>query len=61
MLATMGTAIILGQVGGLISVALIVISWGYKARLEETFMVEQFGAEYEDYRRHVKALIPGIW
>jgi protein-S-isoprenylcysteine O-methyltransferase Ste14 len=61
MLATLGTAIILGQVGGLISVALIVISWGYKARLEETLMVEQFGAEYEDYRRHVKALIPGIW
>jgi protein-S-isoprenylcysteine O-methyltransferase Ste14 len=50
-----------GQVGGLLSVALIVISWGYKARLEETLMVEQFGAEYEEYRRHVKALIPGIW
>jgi protein-S-isoprenylcysteine O-methyltransferase Ste14 len=61
MLATLGTAIIVGQVGGLISVALIVIAWGYKARLEETFMVEQFGAEYEDYRRHVKALIPGVW
>jgi protein-S-isoprenylcysteine O-methyltransferase Ste14 len=61
MLATLGTAIIVGQIGGLISVALIVISWGYKARLEETLMVEQFGAEYEDYRRHVKALIPGVW
>ena len=61
MLATLGTAIIVGQVGGLVSVALIVISWGYKSRLEETLMVEQFGAEYEDYRRHVKALIPGIW
>jgi len=61
MLATLGTAIILGEIGGLISVALIVISWGYKARLEETLMVEQFGAEYEDYRRHVRALIPGIW
>jgi protein-S-isoprenylcysteine O-methyltransferase Ste14 len=24
-------------------------------------MVEQFGAEYEEYRRRVKALIPGIW
>jgi protein-S-isoprenylcysteine O-methyltransferase Ste14 len=61
MLATLGTAIILGQVGGLVSVALIVISWGYKARLEETLMIEQFGAEYEDYRHHVKALIPGFW
>jgi protein-S-isoprenylcysteine O-methyltransferase Ste14 len=61
MLATLGTAILLGQIGGLVSVALIVISWGYKARLEETLMVEQFGAEYEDYRRHVNALIPGVW
>jgi protein-S-isoprenylcysteine O-methyltransferase Ste14 len=61
MLATLGTAIIKGQIGGLISVALIVISWGYKSRLEETLMVERFGSEYEDYRRHVKALIPGVW
>jgi protein-S-isoprenylcysteine O-methyltransferase Ste14 len=61
MLATLGTAIILGEVGGLVSVALIVIAWGYKARLEEAFMIEQFGAQYEDYRRNVKGLIPGIW
>ena len=61
MLATLGTAITLGQVGGLVSLALIVISWGYKARLEESFMIEQFGAEYEEYRRHVHGLIPGIW
>jgi protein-S-isoprenylcysteine O-methyltransferase Ste14 len=61
MLATLGTAIIVGEIGGLVSVALIVISWGYKARLEESFMVEQFGAEYEDYQCDVKALIPGVW
>jgi len=61
MLATLGTAIIVGEIGGLVSVALIVISWGYKAGLEESFMIEQFGAEYEDYRRDVKGLIPGVW
>lgn len=61
MLATLGTAIILGEIGGLVSVALIVLAWGYKARLEESFMIEQFGAEYEDYRRRVKGLIPGVW
>jgi protein-S-isoprenylcysteine O-methyltransferase Ste14 len=49
MLATLGTAIILGEIGGLVSVALIVISWGYKAHLEESFMIEQFGVEYEKY------------
>jgi protein-S-isoprenylcysteine O-methyltransferase Ste14 len=61
MLATLGTAIILGDVGGLVSVALIAVAWGYKARMEESFMIEHFGAEYEEYRRHVKGLIPGIW
>lgn len=61
MLATLGTAIVFGEVGGLVSTALVVICWGYKAHLEESFMVEQFGAEYEDYRHHVKALIPGVW
>jgi len=61
MLATLGTAIVFGKVGGLVATALVVLSWGYKSRLEERFMIEQFGAEYEDYRHHVKALIPGIW
>ena len=61
MLATLGTAIAFGEVAGLVATAMVVISWGYKSRLEERFMIEQFGAEYEDYRRHVKALIPGIW
>jgi protein-S-isoprenylcysteine O-methyltransferase len=61
MLATLGTAIIRGDLAGLISVALIVTCWGYKARLEESFMIQQFGAEYENYRRKVKGLIPGVW
>jgi protein-S-isoprenylcysteine O-methyltransferase Ste14 len=61
MLATLGTAIIRGDLGGLVAVALIVIAWGYKARLEESFMIKQFGAEYEQYRHDVKGLIPGVW
>ena len=61
MLATLGTAIAFGELRGLISVALVVIAWGYKSRLEEALMVEQFGAEYERYRANVKGLIPFIW
>jgi protein-S-isoprenylcysteine O-methyltransferase len=61
MLATLGTAIVFGEVAGLVSTALVVLCWGYKSRLEEHYMIEQFGAEYEDYRRQVKALIPGVW
>ncbi len=61
MLATLGTAIADGEVAGLVSTAMIVIAWGYKARVEEAFMIEQFGAEYLQYRRDVKGLIPLVW
>jgi hypothetical protein len=61
MLATLGTAVAQGEVWRLSGVALIVIAWGYKARVEETFLMQRFGPEYEDYRRHVKALVPAVW
>jgi protein-S-isoprenylcysteine O-methyltransferase Ste14 len=32
-----------------------------KMRLEEAFMTQQFGAQYLEYRRNVKALIPFVW
>jgi len=59
--ATLGTAIAHGDMAGLVATALVAICWASKARLEESFMIEKFGAEYEDYRRHVKGLIPGVW
>jgi protein-S-isoprenylcysteine O-methyltransferase Ste14 len=61
MLATLGTAIKDGDVGGLVATALVVFSWGYKSRLEESYMIQQFGAEYEQYRHEVKALVPLLW
>jgi protein-S-isoprenylcysteine O-methyltransferase Ste14 len=61
MLATLGTAIAYGEISGLIAFVLILVAWGYKARLEETAMIEHFGAEYENYRRKVKGLIPFVW
>jgi protein-S-isoprenylcysteine O-methyltransferase Ste14 len=61
MLATLGTAIAFGEISGLLSFVMILAAWGYKSRLEETAMVEHFGAEYETYRRKVKGLIPFVW
>ena len=60
-MATLGTAIVFAEWSGLLAFALIVVAWGYKARLEESAMTEQFGSEYEQYRRKVKALIPFVW
>jgi protein-S-isoprenylcysteine O-methyltransferase len=60
-LAILGTALAFGEVGDLIGLILAIIGWRLKWLVEEQFMMEQFGAEYVDYRRHVKALVPFIW
>ena len=61
MLATLGTAIAYGELGGFLGFAMVVGAWGYKSRLEEAAMAEQFGAQYGKYRSHVKGLIPFVW
>jgi protein-S-isoprenylcysteine O-methyltransferase Ste14 len=61
MLATLGTAIAFGEISGLLAFLMIFLAWSYKARLEETAMIEHFGAEYENYRRKIKGLIPFLW
>ena len=61
MLATLGTAVMQGELHGLSALALIVTVWGYKSRVEERFLANQFGGEYEQYRRRVKGLTPLVW
>jgi protein-S-isoprenylcysteine O-methyltransferase Ste14 len=61
MLATLGTAIAFGEWSGLLAFVMIVIALGYKATLEESALTEKFGAEYDEYRRRVKRLVPFIW
>ncbi len=56
-----GTAIAFGRTECLVGVALAVIGCWQKWRIEEQFMTEQFGAQYSEYRQHVKALIPYVW
>ena len=60
MLAMLGTAIYFGTLRGLLAVALTFSGWWLKSRMEEAFLIEQFGAQYRAYQRHVKALIPFI-
>lgn len=61
LLALLGTAIEIGEVRGLVGVALATIAWRAKWTIEERFMTEQFGAEYTSYKREVKALLPFVW
>lgn len=60
MLATLGTALVVGDVAALLGTALSYAMWYVKSRHEERFMVERFGAQYEAYRRDTWALVPFI-
>jgi protein-S-isoprenylcysteine O-methyltransferase Ste14 len=60
LLAILGTALALGEVRGLVALALAFVGWFTKARTEERFLVEEFGDRYLRYRREVKQLIPFV-
>ena len=54
----LGTAIAIGQVRGLVAFALIFAVLWYKLQLEERWMQQQFGKDYEQYAQRVPALVP---
>ncbi|MBZ5618161.1 MAG: isoprenylcysteine carboxylmethyltransferase family protein [Acidobacteriia bacterium] len=60
-LAFLGTALAVGEVRCLIAFVLLVFEFKRKSVLEERFMIEEFGSQYVQYRREVKALIPFAW
>lgn len=61
LLAMLGSALEIGELRGLVAVALAVAGWGLKARDEDVLLAEQFGEEFVRYRRDVRALIPFVW
>lgn len=56
----LGTAISFGELRGLAGTAIALLSFWLKSRLEERFLTEQFGSQYEQYRREVRALMPFV-
>jgi protein-S-isoprenylcysteine O-methyltransferase Ste14 len=60
LLAFLGTAVLVGELRGLLALAIVAVSLWFKLRLEERWLGEQFGAAYADYRRRVKALVTGV-
>ena len=61
LLALAGVAVGIGEVHALVGVAVMAAAFRVKSRLEEKFMLEQFGEKYEHYQKEVKALIPFAW
>jgi protein-S-isoprenylcysteine O-methyltransferase Ste14 len=60
-LALFGTALTLGEVRDLLAIVVVFLTLLVKSRTEERFMTEQFGREYEKYRRTTRALIPFVF
>jgi protein-S-isoprenylcysteine O-methyltransferase Ste14 len=60
LLGFVGSAIALGEVRGLLAVAIVFAALWRKLRLEERWMVERFGPSYQAYAGRVAALVPWI-
>jgi protein-S-isoprenylcysteine O-methyltransferase Ste14 len=56
-----GTALISGRVVSLLGVLAFLLAYARKLRIEERALGETFGAEWEDYRKHSWALVPGVY
>ena len=61
LLALVGTAIADFSIGGFIGAGLVVMGLVIKIGQEERLLISHFGTAYEDFRREVPALVPGIW
>jgi len=58
--ALFGTALVRGQVRGLIAVVLAYMGFKLKSRIEEQVMISTFGAEYDEYSRTTGAIVPRL-
>jgi protein-S-isoprenylcysteine O-methyltransferase Ste14 len=58
LLAFTGTALACGDPAAIIGLALVLVSFLYKLRIEEGFMRTMFPGEYESYAAAVPALVP---
>jgi protein-S-isoprenylcysteine O-methyltransferase Ste14 len=59
--AILGTGLWLDEVRGLLAVACFLAAFAWKIRLEERWLVEEFGESYREYQRATKALIPFVF
>jgi protein-S-isoprenylcysteine O-methyltransferase Ste14 len=60
LIAFIGSAMARGQWRGVLAVLIVIAALWRKLRLEERWLSELFGAQYDEYRRHSWALIPWV-
>ena len=57
----LGTAVVSGELHGLLGLLMISLAYWRKIGLEEQHLRSTFGTEYENYRKKSWALIPGLF
>lgn len=60
LLMFLGNAVMVGDWRGLLAVAIVAVSFWFKLRQEERWLVAHFGPVYEDYCKRTHALVPGL-
>ena len=60
LLATIGTALAIGEYRGLVAVGMFLVGFTRKARKEESFLAAEFGAAFEEHRRQTGFFLPRI-
>ncbi len=58
LMAVLGTAVVRGTLHAMLAVPICLLSYWLKLQTEEDMLIRQFGHNYLQYRRRVKALIP---
>ncbi|HXJ90159.1 MAG TPA: isoprenylcysteine carboxylmethyltransferase family protein [Candidatus Binatia bacterium] len=61
LVATIGTALVLGEWRGLLAIVLLVAAHSRKAMREESMLTREFGEEYATYRQSTGFLLPRFW
>lgn len=59
--ALLGSVFALGELRGLIALALFTLAFLRRIALEERLLAEEFGGAYSRYRREVPRLLPSPW
>ena len=58
LLALLGTAVAMGEMRGLLAVAIAWLSFYWKARREESFLTQEFGEKYEAHAKQSGMFLP---
>jgi len=60
LLATLGTAVAIGEWRCLVGFFLVLVAYSIKAKREEAMLTEQFGEAFAEHRRHTGFLLPRL-